>query len=280
MYRMSGLCWSVHQTLDHFQRMQGAPSPVSSPPIPCLFGTVLRAGNEYTGTESGRRHVLDRADAVEGPIDSLGTLSEAIDCLYGMIDKRRKQANRKKKKHPEPYGAPFYQSPAAGITYHASCRRSRLKQILEVYIAYERNFSGHYPGNSSGATEFLPVSSSGHLALSQHLMGSHTSGLSGLLFDVMLHLGTLAAVLLVYLQTDLTADSGVLPHGPRSLTGKFKWSEMNGDRNLVMMLIIGLLPLFLLFIPIPGTGLNLKDIGESFANGQSIMIRRVFVAVD
>lgn len=133
-------------------------------------------------------------------------------------------------------------------------------------------FQAIIQGILQGATEFLPVSSSGHLALSQHLMGSHTSGLSGLLFDVMLHLGTLAAVLLVYHKLIWRLIQEFCRMVRDLFTGKFKWSEMNGDRNLVMMLIIGLLPLFLLFIPIPGTGMNLKDIGESFANGQSIMI--------
>lgn len=127
-------------------------------------------------------------------------------------------------------------------------------------------------GILQGATEFLPVSSSGHLTLSQHIMGSHTSGLSGLLFDVMLHLGTLAAVLLVYYKLiwRLIKEFGRMIRD--IFTGQFKWSEMNGDRNLIMMLIIGLLPLFLLFVPIPGTGMNLKEVGESLAGGSSIAV--------
>ena len=48
-------------------------------------------------------------------------------------------------------------------------------------------------------------------------------------------------------------------------TGKFKWSKMNPQRNMVMMVIIGLLPLFLLFLPIPGTDIKLKDLGDLFA---------------
>jgi len=46
-----------------------------------------------------------------------------------------------------------------------------------------------------GLTEFLPVSSSGHLALLQHLFGVEGPQL---LLDVMLHAGTLAAVLMVF----------------------------------------------------------------------------------
>ncbi len=51
-------------------------------------------------------------------------------------------------------------------------------------------------GIIQGLTEFLPVSSSGHLALFKALFGFEAS--SGILFDVMLHLGTLAAIFVVY----------------------------------------------------------------------------------
>ena len=46
-----------------------------------------------------------------------------------------------------------------------------------------------------GLTEFLPISSSGHLVLAQALLGWEEPGLT---IDVVVHLGTLVAVLLVY----------------------------------------------------------------------------------
>jgi undecaprenyl-diphosphatase len=46
-----------------------------------------------------------------------------------------------------------------------------------------------------GLTEFLPVSSSGHLVLTQHLLGVREGDI---FFDVVLHLGTLGSVLVVY----------------------------------------------------------------------------------
>jgi len=50
-------------------------------------------------------------------------------------------------------------------------------------------------GIVQGVTEFLPVSSSGHLVLGQHLFGIKEPEI---FFDVMLHLGTLGAVCVVF----------------------------------------------------------------------------------
>ena len=52
-------------------------------------------------------------------------------------------------------------------------------------------------GVLQGITEFLPVSSSGHLVLMQHFLGIKESQV---FFDVMLHFGTLGAVIIVYYQ--------------------------------------------------------------------------------
>ncbi|MBU8869470.1 MAG: undecaprenyl-diphosphate phosphatase [Gemmatimonadales bacterium] len=46
-----------------------------------------------------------------------------------------------------------------------------------------------------GLTEFLPVSSSGHLVLGQHLLGFRQGDV---FFDVVLHCGTLGSVLIIY----------------------------------------------------------------------------------
>jgi undecaprenyl-diphosphatase len=50
-------------------------------------------------------------------------------------------------------------------------------------------------GFIQGATEFLPVSSSGHLVLGSHILGFKEQGI---VFDVMLHLGTLVSVIIVF----------------------------------------------------------------------------------
>jgi undecaprenyl-diphosphatase len=54
-------------------------------------------------------------------------------------------------------------------------------------------------GLVQGLTEFIPVSSSGHLLLAQEVFGSEESSLA---FDVVLHVGTLAA-LLIYFHKDV-----------------------------------------------------------------------------
>ncbi len=51
-------------------------------------------------------------------------------------------------------------------------------------------------GVIQGLTEFLPVSSSGHLSAAEMLMPGF--GQVGLLFDVMVHVGTLAAIVIYY----------------------------------------------------------------------------------
>ena len=51
-------------------------------------------------------------------------------------------------------------------------------------------------GIIQGATEFLPVSSSGHLAIFKNIFHINTD--TGILFDILLHAGTLVAIFVVY----------------------------------------------------------------------------------
>ncbi len=62
-------------------------------------------------------------------------------------------------------------------------------------------------GVLQGLTEFLPVSSSGHLVLAQQFFGLHLE--NALAFDVMLHVGTLGAVA-VYFRRDLLAMAAAM----------------------------------------------------------------------
>lgn len=62
-------------------------------------------------------------------------------------------------------------------------------------------------GIVQGATEFLPVSSSGHLVMSQELLGITVPGI---LFEVAVHLATLLSILLVYRERVASLVAGCL----------------------------------------------------------------------
>lgn len=51
-------------------------------------------------------------------------------------------------------------------------------------------------GIVQGVAEFLPISSSGHLAIMKHILHIETD--TGLLFDVLLHMGTLVAIFVAF----------------------------------------------------------------------------------
>ncbi|MGN0469529.1 MAG: undecaprenyl-diphosphate phosphatase [Acutalibacteraceae bacterium] len=129
-------------------------------------------------------------------------------------------------------------------------------------------FSAILQGIIQGLTEFLPVSSSGHLAITQHIIGMQGENL---FFSVMLHIGTLAAVLAVYFKLIIRLVKAFGLMVKDIFTGKFKWSEMDSDRNLVMMIIIGLVPLFLLFLPV-GTDMKLKDLADKWTSDGYLII--------
>jgi len=79
-------------------------------------------------------------------------------------------------------------------------------------------------GMLQGLTEFLPISSSGHLVLAQALLGEQAAQ-PGIALEVILHLGTLCAVLVTYwrdlaaMLTDAWARI-VARHGPARSVGK------------------------------------------------------------
>lgn len=113
-------------------------------------------------------------------------------------------------------------------------------------------------GVIQGVTEFLPVSSSGHLAIAEHLL--HQNGASNVppFFDVLLHLGTLLAVFVAY-WTDIrnmvveffqTVDD--LAHHRRIPT------PLSPPRRLILLIIVGTLPLFIV--------LPVKDLVEGLGD--------------
>lgn len=132
-------------------------------------------------------------------------------------------------------------------------------------------------GIVQGLTEFLPVSSSGHLSITQHILGG--AGEDNLFFNVMLHVGTLVAVVAFYHKLIWSLIKEFCSLVKDIFTGKFKWSQMNYERNLILMLVIGLLPLFLLFIPIPGTDMKIKDVADMLSASPVLIVSAVSLLI-
>ena len=113
-------------------------------------------------------------------------------------------------------------------------------------------------GILQGITEFLPMSSFGHLCAAQHLMGG-TRG-SGVLFEVMLHIGTMAALILflwkdirkigielIGMIMDLIGNANIFLYNRR--TGKnltYARIVTGTYRKLTALLIVSTLPTMLI----------------------------------
>lgn len=121
-------------------------------------------------------------------------------------------------------------------------------------------------GIIQGITEFLPVSSSGHLAIYQHFFGSEAT--SGAMFSVMLHLGTLFAVCLVYRKTIAALILEFCRMIGDIFKGKFTFKNMNVERRTIFMMILSSAMLLTMFIPV-GNGQNIKDCIEKVADQQN-----------
>jgi undecaprenyl-diphosphatase len=91
-------------------------------------------------------------------------------------------------------------------------------------------------GITQGLTEFLPVSSSGHLLLVPYLFGWDDPFIDSLAFSVVLHAGTLLA-LLVYFREDWLRliPAGLATIRDRSFKG-------NPERKLAWMLVLSTIP--------------------------------------
>lgn len=111
-------------------------------------------------------------------------------------------------------------------------------------------------GLIQGVAEFLPISSSGHLAIAEHLLG-----MTGLeipeFFDVLLHLGTLIAVFAAYWDDirDMVVEFFC---GVRDLAHRTTPTPVPPARRLILLIIVGTLPL-LVVLPI-------KDLVEGLAD--------------
>ena len=103
-------------------------------------------------------------------------------------------------------------------------------------------------GIVQGITEFLPISSSGHLSILQNIFNVDYSEEEHLLFDVMLHLGTLIAVCIIY-RKDIVL---MFKAGSRLMQGNMNFSAF-GDPMIpparqLLFVVIGTLPLIIVLI--------------------------------
>ena len=117
-------------------------------------------------------------------------------------------------------------------------------------------------GIIQGVSEFLPISSSGHLSIAQNLLGLEMEGSGDMFFEVLLHLGTLAAVFVVYwadiremilefFRTIADIRKGGMP------------KRIPPARRLIVLLIIGTLPLFVV--------LPIQDFVESLSSNTYVV---------
>ncbi|MBQ2264590.1 MAG: undecaprenyl-diphosphate phosphatase [Oscillospiraceae bacterium] len=104
-------------------------------------------------------------------------------------------------------------------------------------------FDAIIQGIIQGLTEFLPVSSSGHLMLYAHLTGNAESE-TGFLFSAFLHLGTLLAICIAFWSTVKALVLELCSMAKDLFTGKlFKEGLKNPERRMIVMLLLSLVVL-------------------------------------
>jgi len=99
-------------------------------------------------------------------------------------------------------------------------------------------FRAVFLGIVQGLTEFLPISSSGHLALAQAIFGYEESGLT---FEVFVHFGTVVSVLVAF-RSEIGDILGALFHG---LVRPGQWAHLwktNPNFRMNWLILIGIIP--------------------------------------
>ena len=125
-------------------------------------------------------------------------------------------------------------------------------------------------GVVQGITEFLPISSSGHLSVFRQLFNIETDTAG--LFSAMLHIGTLIAILLMFYKPiyELVEELGLCIKD--IIKGKFTFDlkKMSATRRMLFMFVISCVPLLLLLVP-TGKDTNLMDSVGVFSADDSVL---------
>ncbi len=104
-------------------------------------------------------------------------------------------------------------------------------------------FQAIFLGVVQGLTEFLPVSSSGHLAIFQNLFHIDTG--SGVLFDVLLHVGTLVSIFIVFRKDIILLVKefcGMIADLFRKMRDPYIVVINSAYRKLVLLIIVSTIP--------------------------------------
>ena len=107
-------------------------------------------------------------------------------------------------------------------------------------------------GIIQGLTEFLPVSSSGHLEIGQALLG--TAGEENLTFAIVVHAATVLSTLLILWQEVAKLFKGTFT--------TLKWNE---EKNYVAMILISMIPVFIV-------GMFFKEYVEGFFGSGLLLV--------
>ena len=134
-----------------------------------------------------------------------------------------------------------------------------MKEILQALLL----------GIIQGVTEFLPISSSGHMSLFRHFTSMNPEGAG--LFSAILHIGTLVAIFIVFYKPiyELFVEFFACIKDIFSKKFSFRLKDMSATRRMLMMFIVSCIPLLLLLIPV-GNGKNLMDVVGVFGSDNSI----------
>ena len=120
-----------------------------------------------------------------------------------------------------------------------------------------------------GLSEFLPISSSGHLALVSHFTG-YAEEESTLLL-VVLHLGTLVAVFVAFWDIIWALIKELFSLIKDIFTKNFSFKEMSPERRMLLMLMLSCVPLLFFYIPEMLWGIFTKASGNMIVVGLSFL---------